>query len=137
MSGLKRKEEEIGLVDLDAEKDEGQAGGKKEQEADVRKRQHNGATVRLALICIVAGSLALILLSTMLFQIPLITAGIVTVLEAGIAAALNNTPFPVHIAVMVLRAVIGVFFGKPVLMILAAAYYFLLLVALKLIELDG
>ncbi len=136
MSGLKRKEEEIGLVDLDAEKP-GKEKERKEQETYKRKKTYKRRTVWMALACIIAGSLVLILLGTQLFHIPLIAAGIVVVLEAGIAAALNNSEFWVHITVMAAQAVMGIFFGRALLMILAAAYYFVLLVALKLIELDG
>lgn len=136
MSGLKRKEEEIGLVDLDAEKPE-EAEDIKEQETLKGKKKYKKSTVQMALACIIAGSLLLILLGTRLFHIPLIAVGVVVVLEAGIAAALNNSPFGIHIAVMAAQAVIGIFFGQALLMILAAAYYFVLLVALKLIELDG
>ena len=133
MSGLKRKEEEIGLVELDADKAE-ETADRKEHEFLRRKRAYKKRNVRLALACIIAGSLTLILLGTLLFHIPLIAVGIVVVLEAGIAAALNNSDFWVHIAVMAAQAFIG---GQALLMILAAGYYFILLVALKLIELDS
>ncbi len=136
MSGLKRKEEEIGLVELDADKAE-ETADRKEHEFLRRKRAYKKRNVRLALACIIAGSLTLILLGTLLFHIPLIAVGIVVVLEAGIAAALNNSDFWVHIAVMAAQAFIGILCGQALLMILAAGYYFILLVALKLIELDS
>ncbi len=136
MSGLKRKEEEIGLVELDADTTE-ETAGRKEREFLRKKRAYKKRNVRMALACIVAGSLILILLGTLLFQIPLIAVGIVVVLEAGIAAALNNSEFWLHIAVMAAQAVIGILCGQALLMILAAGYYFILLIALKLMELDG
>lgn len=134
MSGLKRKEEEIGLIDLDAET----ADDDRRERASVRRaREQKTKASRMALAGMTAGGLALILLGTMVFHISLITAGFVIVIEAVIAAALNNSPFWVHIAVMVLQVVMGFFMKQILFMILAAAYYFLLLVSAKLLEVEG
>ncbi|MDE7311019.1 MAG: hypothetical protein K2N87_05260 [Eubacterium sp.] len=134
MSGLKRKEEEIGLVDLDTE----QTGeGRKERAAFKKARAQKQRAVRMSLAGMIAGGLALILLGTYVFHISLITVGFVVVIEAVIAAALNNSPFWVHVAIMALQVVMGVFLKQILFLVLAAAYYFLLLVAVKLLEVDG
>lgn len=133
MSGLKRKEEEIGLVELDAEKKE----DSRKERADFRKAngQKNKA-VRMALTGMVAGGLLLILLGTLVFHIALITVGFVVVIEAVIAAALNNSPFWMHVVIMVLQVVMGFFLSQVLFLILAAAYYFLLLLSVKMLEVD-
>lgn len=134
MSGLKRKEEEIGLVDLDAEQTNDSL---KERAAFRRARDQKNKAVRMALAGMVAGGLLLILLGTLVFHIPLITVGFVVVIEAVIAAALNNSPFWIHIVIMALQIVMGVFMEQILFLVLAAAYYFLLLLSVKLLEVDG
>ncbi len=134
MSGLKRKEEEIGLVDLDADKED---DGRKERTALRRAREQKSRAVRMALAAMVAGGLALMLLGTMVFHISLITVGCVVVIEAVIASALNNSPFWVHVVIMVLQVVMGFFLHQILFLVLAAAYYFLLLLAVKLLEVEA
>lgn len=134
MSGLKRKEEEIGLVELDAEKED---DGRKERTASRKAKEQKNKAERMAFVAMVAGGLALILLGTMVFRISLITVGCVVVIEAVIASALNNSPFWVHIAMMALQVIMGFFLNQILFLILAAAYYFLLLLAVKLLEVEG
>lgn len=135
MSGLKRKEEEIGLVDLEADKE--QAG---QEAADgplvQQKKAERDKAVRMAFGGIMAGGLLMILLGTYILKIPLITAGFVTVIEAVIAVALNNSHIWVHIGIMALEIVIGIWSGHFLFMALAAAYYFVLLISLKLLEFE-
>lgn len=134
MSGLKRKEEEIGLVDLDAEQTD---DSRKERAAFRKARDQKNKAVRMALAGMIAGGLLLILLGTRVFHISLITVGFVVVIEAVIAAALNNSPFWIHIVIMALQIVMGVFMEQILFLVLAAAYYFLLLLSVKLLEVDG
>ncbi len=134
MSGLKRKEEEIGLVDLDAEQTD---DGRKERAAFRQAKALKQKAVRMAVAGMVAGGLLLILLGTFVFHISLITVGFVVVIEAVIAAALNNSPFWVHVVIMVLQVVMGFFLKHILFLLLAAAYYFLLLLSVKLLEVDG
>ena len=134
MSGLKRKEEEIGLVELDAEKED---DGRKERSASKRAKDQKTKAERMALAAMIAGGLLLIFLGTIVFQIPLITVGCVVVIEAVIASALNNSPFWLHIAIMTLQVIMGFFLKQILFLILAAAYYFLLLLSVKLLEVDG
>lgn len=134
MSGLKRKEEEIGLVDLDAEQTD---DSRKERAAFREARDRKNKAVRMALAGMIAGGLLLILLGTLVFHISLITVGFVIVIEAVIAAALNNSPFWIHIVIMALQIVMGVFMEQILFLVLAAAYYFLLLLSVKLLEVDG
>lgn len=134
MSGLKRKEEEIGLVELDAEKED---DGRRERAASKKAKDQKIKAERMALAVMVAGGLALILLGTMVFHISLITVGCVVVIEAVIASALNNSPFWIHIAMMALQVVMGFFLEQILFLVLAAAYYFLLLLAVKLLEVDA
>ena len=107
MSGLKRKEEEIGLIDLDADKAD---DSRKEQASKQKAREQRAKAVRMAFAGMVAGGLALMLLGTMVFQISLITVGFVVVIEAVIASALNNSPFWVHIGIMALQVCFVIFF---------------------------
>lgn len=134
MSGLKRKEEEIGLVDLDAEQTD---DSRKERAAFRKAKAQKNKAVRMALTGMITGGLLLILLGTLVFHISLITVGFVVVIEAVIAAALNNSPFWIHIVIMALQIVMGVFMEQILFLILAAAYYFLLLLSVKLLEVDG
>lgn len=134
MSGLKRKEEEIGLVDLDAEQDD---DGRKERAAFRKARDQKNKAVRMALAGMVAGGLLLILLGTLVFHISLITVGCVVVIEAVMVAALNHSPLWIHIVIMALQVVMGIFMEQILFLVLAAAYYFLLLLAVKLLEVDG
>lgn len=134
MSGLKRKEEEIGLVDLDEEQTD---DSRKERTAFRKARDQKNKAVRMALAGMIAGGLLLILLGTLVFHISLITVGFVVVIEAVIAAALNNSPFWIHIVIMALQIVMGVFMEQILFLVLAAAYYFLLLLSVKLLEVDG
>ncbi len=134
MSGLKRKEEEIGLVELDAEKED---DGRKERAASRRARDQKNKAERMALAAMIAGGLVIILLGTVVFHISLITVGCVVVIEAVIASALNNSPFWVHIAIMALQVVMGFFLKHVLFLILAAAYYFLLLLSVKLLQMEG
>ena len=134
MSGLKRKEEEIGLVELDAEKED---DGRKERSASKRAKDQKTKAERMALAAMIAGGLLLIFLGTIVFQIPLITVGCVGVIEAVIASALNNSPFWLHIAIMALQVIMGFFLKQILFLILAAAYYFLLLLSVKLLEVEG
>lgn len=131
MSGLKRKEEEIGLVDLDKDVNDKTSDGLSSDTV----RKINKKAVKMALTGILAGSLVLIFLSTWLLEIPLVTVGFVIVIEAVIVAALNNAKLWVHIAVMVLEILMGFLFEYALFLILAAAFYFVLLIALKLLEL--
>ena len=131
MSGLKRKEEEIGLVELDAEKED---DGRKERSASKRAKDQKTKAERMALAAMIAGGLLLIFLGTIVFQIPL---GCVVVIEAVIASALNNSPFWLHIAIMTLQVIMGFFLKQILFLILAAAYYFLLLLSVKLLEVEG
>lgn len=134
MSGLKRKEEEIGLVDLDAEQTD---DSRKEQAAFGEAKIQKHKAVRMALAGMITGGLLLILLGTQIFHISLITVGFVVVIEAVIASVLNNSPFWIHIVIMALQIVMGVFMEQILFLVLAAAYYFLLLLAVKLLEVDG
>ncbi len=134
MSGLKRKEEEIGLVDLDTEQAE---DGRKERAAFRQAKAKKQTAARMAIAAMVAGGLSLILLGTFVFHISLITAGFVVVIEAVIAAALNNSPFWVHVVIMALQVVMGFFLKHILFLVLAAAYYFLLLLSVKLLEVEG
>ncbi len=134
MSGLKRKEEEIGLVELDADKEEESS---QDSPAFQRAVEQKSKAVRMALAAMIAGGLLLILLGTLVFHIPLITAGFVVVIEAVIASALNNSPFWVHVVIMALQVVMGFFLEQILFLVLAAAYYFLLLLAVKLLEVDA
>lgn len=111
MSGLKRKEEEIGLVELDADKEEESS---RDSPAFQRAAEQKSKAVRMALAAMIAGGLLLILLGTLVFHIPLITAGFVVVIEAVIASALNNSPFWVHVVIMALQVVMG-FFGTDLI----------------------
>lgn len=133
MSGLKRKEEEIGLVELDGEKED---DGRKERAASRKAKDQKNKAERMALAAMIAGGLALILLGTMVFHISLITVGCVVVIEAVIASALNNSPFWIHITIMALQVIMGFFLEQILFLVLAAAYYFLLLLAVKLLEVD-
>lgn len=133
MSGLKRKEEEIGLVDLSADQTE------KSESANAQEKTKDGKNrpVWMALAGIMAGGLLLMILGTLLFHISLVTAGFVVVIEAVIAVALNNSPLWVHIGIMAAQVVIGFLYGHVFFLVFAAAYYFTLLLSLKLFELEG
>lgn len=134
MSGLKRKEEEIGLIDLDAD----HTDDRRRERASVQKgKEQRTKAVRMALAGMIAGGLALILLGTIVFHISLITVGFVVVIEAVIASVLNNSPFWLHICIMTLQVVMGFFVQQILFLALAAAYYFLLLLAIKLLEVEG
>ena len=132
MSGLKLKEEEIGLEDLDLEQRGDKANDGLSLEAEKRI---NKKAMKMAFAGILAGSLVLILLSTWLLRMSLITAGFVIVIEAVIVAALNHARLWIHIAVMILEIVMGILLGYALFMVFAAAYYFVLLISLKLLEL--
>ena len=134
MSGLKRKEEEIGLIDLDADQTDDR---REEQAADQKAKEQRTKAVRMALAAMIAGGLALMLLGTFVFHISLITVGFVVVIEAVITSALNNSPFWLHICIMALQVVMGFFMQQILFLALAAAYYFLLLLAIKLLEVEG
>lgn len=133
MSGLKRKEEEIGLVDLDIEQNENHENIDNEENPFYPDEKNKAEWMALA--GIIAGGLLLLLLGTLLFEVPLVTAGFVVVIEAVIAVALNNSKIWIHIGIMAAQVVIGILFGKVLFLALAAAYYFTLLLALKLFEL--
>ena len=66
MSGLRRKEEEIGLVDLDKDISDKTNDGLSTETV----KKINRKAVRMAMAGILAGSLLLIFLSTRLLQIP-------------------------------------------------------------------
>ncbi len=131
MSGLRRKEEEIGLVDLDKDISDKTNDGLSTETV----KKINRKAGRMAMAGILAGSLVLIFLSTWLLQIPLVTVGFVIVIEAVMVAALNHAKLWVHIAVMALEIMMGFLFEYALFLILAAAFYFVLLIALKLLEL--
>lgn len=136
MSGLKRKEEEIGLIDLDVEQTD-DSHRDREQAVQQKGMEQRKKAVRMALAGMVAGGLTLMLLGTLVFHISLITVGFVVVIEAVIASALNNSPFWMHIGIMALQIVMGFFMHQILFLLLAAAYYFLLLLAVKLLEVEG
>ncbi len=145
MNGLKQKEKEIGLIDLDDIDDFDDTDGTGTPESDKAGTQpdasletsgRNKKNEGMALAGILAGSLILIVIGTMLFKVSLITTGFTIVIEAVVAAALNDSKLWVHIAVMAAQVVLGFCLGHALFLILAAAYYFVLVVALKLLELD-
>lgn len=138
MNGLKRKEEEIGLIDLDDKDDpvdqqETDAGQGEQQQKAARKKRNQS----MALAGILAGSISLLLLGIFLLQVSLVTIGFVIVIEAVVAVSLNNSELWIHVAVMAIQAALGIWTGHTLFLLLAAAYYFVLVIALKLLELDG
>ncbi len=135
MSGLKQKENEIGLIELDeedkaAKTDEGQSA------ADQKKSAKKRNTVWMTIASVFAGSLLLILLGTQLCHVPLTAVCFVIVIEAVIATALKDAKLWVHIGVMVFEVIIGIPLGQFLFLVLAAAFYFWMLVASKLFELE-
>lgn len=129
MSGLKQKEREIGLVDLDTD------GNEMTAERVEREIKRDG-NLKIAAALFLAGTAGVLCAGLFLSGLSPVVIGIIMVLEAVLAKVLNDTLLWVHFGIMLLQIVIGFVFGNAVFLIIAAAYYFLLLVVLKLLELE-
>lgn len=134
MSGLERKEKEIGLVDLNKQETDKE---KKTGEMPKRTVERQKNTIRTTVAAVAVCSLLLVWLGTKLCGVSLPLVCAVVVIEIVLAVALNDSKLWLHIGVMAIEVVMGIVFKHALFLALAAAYYFVVLVALKLFGLEG
>ncbi len=82
--------------------------------------------VILAVVILVADIFAL--------KIPVIAAGLVLIIECGLAVCLHKVPLWLHILVVCAQIALGIFAGKVIFMILSAAIYFSAVVVLSFLN---
>lgn len=129
MNGLKRKEKEIGLVDLDKAEEEMTA---EHVEKQIQKDSH----MHMAIALFLASTLGMVLVSRLLLNMPFVMIGILIIIEAVLAKLLNDSVLWLHLIIMLVQAAFGFAFHKGFFLIAAAVYYFLMLIVLKLLELE-
>ena len=128
MNGLKRKEKEIGLVNLDEIEEEVTA-------ENVEKQLQKDSHLEIAIVMFLAGTVAMFAVSKMLLHIPLSLIAALIVIEVVLARLLKDSELWIHFVVMFIQLVLGLVFQKSLLLIIAAVYYFIMLIVHKIMEL--
>ena len=134
MSGLEKKEKETGLVDLNKQESEKE---KKSGTVPGRTIERQKNTIRTTVVVVAGCSLLLLLAGIKLCEMSLPVVCAVIVIEGVLAAALNDSKLWLHISIMAAEVVMGFVFGHALFLSLAAVYYFVVLVALKLFGLES
>ena len=133
MSGLEKKEKEIGLVDLNRQEPERE---KKHGTASGRTVERQKNTIRTTVVVVAGCSLLLLSAGIKLCEMSLPVVCAVIIIEGILAAALNDSKLWLHIGIMAAEVVMGFVFGHALFLSLAAVYYFVVLIALKLLGLE-
>lgn len=88
----------------------------------------------LALFAVIVAALLVILISILSLKLPVVAICIMVLLEAGLAACLQNEPIWLHGLVVLVEIIAGILCGKTVFMILVAALYVVGILVLKLLR---
>lgn len=121
----------------------GPASGKKREMSGLKKKlreQRELAAVfednrsYLALFAVIVAALLVILISILALKLPVVAICIMVMLEAGVAACLQNEPIWLHGLVVLVEVVAGILCGKTVFMILLAALYVVEILVMKLLR---
>lgn len=121
----------------------GAASNKKNEMSGLKKklREQRGMTAviednkqYLALFAVIVTALLVILISILALKLPVVAICIMVLIEAGIAACLQNEPIWLHGLVVLAEVIAGIISGKIVFMILLAALYVIAILVLKLLR---
>lgn len=96
---------------------------------DVKKLLENKQYVAIGAFAIAAIAVALI--SVLVLKISVVPVCVILILEAGIAACLNNEQIWLHGAVLLIEVIAGILAKQIVFIILAGAIYVAAIFALK------
>lgn len=88
----------------------------------------------LALFALIVAALLVILISILALKLPVVSICIMVLLEAAIAACLQNEPIWLHGLVVLVEIIAGIICGKTIFMILLAALYVVGILVLKLLR---
>ncbi len=88
----------------------------------------------LALFALIVVALLVILISILALKLPVVSICIMVLLEAGIAACLQNEPIWLHGLLVLVEIIAGILCGKTIFMILLAALYVVGILVLKLLR---
>ena len=117
--------------------------GKKSEMSGLKKKlkEQRGITAviednkqYLALFAVIVAALLVILVSILVLKLPVVAICIMVLMEAGIAACLQNEPIWLHGLVVLAEIIAGILCGKIVFMILLAALYVVGILVLKLLR---
>ncbi len=106
--------------------------GKRTMGADVAELIANKCFLSLLAYAVVV--IAVIIVSTMVFDIPVVAVCSIVVLETLLASCLHNLPVWLHGVVIIAEIVCGVIFDRLIFMIMEAALYLVAIFALKVIR---
>lgn len=85
----------------------------------------------LVLFAAIAAAIIVILVSIMVLKIPAITVCVIIVLEAAIAACLQNVPIWIHGLVVIIQGVAGYFTENSLFVVLCIVIYLLVSFAVR------
>ncbi len=121
----------------------GAASGKKNEMSGLKKklREQRGMAAiiednkqYLALFAVIVAALLVILISILALKLPVVAICIMVLIEAGLAACLQNEPIWLHGLIVLVEIIAGILCGKTVFMILLAALYVVGILVLKLLR---
>ena len=88
----------------------------------------------LIMFAVIVAALAVILISVLGMQIPVVAVCVMVLIEAGMAVCLNNEPIWLHGVVILAEIIAGAICSKLLYMVLCAVIYLAGILVLKFLE---
>ena len=102
---------------------------RKAAQLDLRELKENKSLIMFCILIILV--VLSIVIGMLVFKLPIVTAGVVIIIEALLAACLHDLPVWVHGIVVIAEIILGFAVAKTVFMILVSLCYLAALFALK------
>ena len=89
---------------------------------------------QLTLFGVIVAALLVILIGMLGWDVPVLAACILVVLEAGLAVCMQNAPIWLHGIVVIAQIIVGAIFGTVTFLVLCAVFYVIAILALDVWE---
>lgn len=86
---------------------------------------------QLTLFGVIVAAMLVILVGILVWEIPVLGACILVLLEAGLAVCMQNVPIWLHAIVVIAQVIVGAVFGAPLFLLLCGVFYMLSILALN------
>lgn len=87
---------------------------------------------QLTLFGVIAAALFVILAGIFAWEVPVVWACVMILLEAGLSACMHNVPIWIHIMIVIAQIVVGAIFGAGIFLLLCAVFYIIGILALSI-----
>lgn len=86
---------------------------------------------QITLFGVIVAAIVIILVGILAWNVPVLLACILILLEAALAVCMQNVPIWVHGAVVIAEVVIGAIFGRAFFLLLCGVFYMISILALN------